>query len=109
MPLEMWSERVAVVHLSDDPQFTEDLASFVEKPRPRADVVLDFAAVTFLNSTNMAMLLRVRKETLNDDTRLVLCGISTHLWGTFLVTSIDKVFTFAENVPAALATLQLAK
>ena len=43
MPLERWSDRVVVVHLADDPSFTDDLMSF--DGSIGADLVLDFAGV----------------------------------------------------------------
>src|ERR1700733_6135490 len=110
MPVEKWSENVAVAHLADDPQFTEDLQSIDDSSsaRGRGNVVLDFAAVHYVNSSNLARLLKLRKNMLADNCRLVLCSISTQVWGTFLVTGLDKVFEFSDNVPTALATLQLA-
>jgi anti-anti-sigma factor len=110
MPVEKWSETVAVVHLADDPQFTEDLQS-IEDPvggSAKRDVVLDFAAVHFVNSSNLARLLKLRKNMINENRRLVLCSIPTAVWGTFLITGLDKVFEFSDNVPTALATLQMA-
>ena len=48
MPVEKWSENVAVVHLADDPQFTEDILSIEESPTlAKSDVVLDCAARSF--------------------------------------------------------------
>jgi anti-anti-sigma factor len=110
MPVEKWSDNVAVAHLADDPQFTEDLQSIedLSAPRGRRNVVLDFAAVHFVNSSNLARLLKLRKNMLAENRRLMLCSISTQVWGTFLVTGLDKVFEFSDNVPTALATLQLA-
>jgi anti-anti-sigma factor len=109
MPVEKWSDTVAVAHLADDPQFSEDVVSIEESVEASGkDVVLDFAAVHFLNSSNLARLLKLRKQMSNKDRRLVLCSISTQLWGAFLVTGLDKVFDFSDNVPTALATLQIA-
>ncbi|MCC7350826.1 MAG: anti-sigma factor antagonist [Phycisphaerales bacterium] len=109
MPVEKWSDTIAVAHLGDDPQFSEDMAA-VERAAAGShplDVVLDFDAIRFVNSSNIAHLLRVRGQTLAEGGRLVLCGISTHIWGTFLVTGLDKIFTFSDNVTTALATLQI--
>jgi anti-anti-sigma factor len=109
MPLEKWSDNLTVLHLADDPQFTDDLqtleAQLTSKP---ADAVLDFAAVHFINSSNIARLLKLRKQMISSDRRLVLCGVSTQVWGAFLVTGLDKVFQFSDSVPTALATLQLS-
>src|ERR1700722_13675077 len=103
MPVEKWSDNVAVAHLADDPQFTEDLQSIEDlaATRGRRNVVLDFAAVHFVNSSNLARLLKLRKNMLAESRRLMLCSISTQVWGTFLVTGLDKVFEFSDNVPTA--------
>lgn len=108
MPIEKWSDTVAVAHLADDPQFTEDVLSVEAAVDAGAKcVVLDFAAVRFVNSSNLARLLKLRKLLAGPDRRLVLCSISTQVWGAFLVTGLDKVFEFSDNVPTALATLQM--
>jgi anti-anti-sigma factor len=106
MPLEMWSDRVTLVRLADDPQFSDDLNAVLEQPEQPGDAILDFSAVTFLNSTNIAKILQVRREMLKRG-RLIVCGISDPLWGTFLVTGLDKIFTFTEDLAGALASLQI--
>ena len=111
MPLEKWSENTLVVHLADDPQFTDDLQSVEEHlaaAQGRCDAVLDFGSVKFVNSSNIARLLRLRNRMAQRDNRLVLCNLGTQVWSAFLITGLDKVFTFSDNVPTALATLQIA-
>jgi anti-anti-sigma factor len=109
MPIQKWSESVSVVHLGDDPQFTDDLNSLDDHLAQQAtDVVLDFAAVHFIGSSSIARLLKLRKQIQAAEQRLVLCGMSTQVWGTFLVTGLDKIFECSDNVPTALATLQMA-
>lgn len=95
------------MHLGNDPQFAEDLHALETHERAEADAVLDFGAVTFLNSSNLAGLLRVRKQMLASDRKLVLCGVNTPIWGTFLTTGLDKVFRFSDDVTTSLATLQM--
>ncbi len=108
MPVEKWSDTVAVAHLADDPQFTEDVLSVEAAIEGSSrDAVLDFGAVRFVNSSNLARLLKLRKMADNKDGRLLLCSLSTQVWGAFLVTGLDKVFEFSDNVPTALATLQM--
>lgn len=106
MSLERWSDRLVVVHLADDPQFTEDLYAF--EASVGDDVVLDFAAVRAINSTNLGRLLRLRKQAQADGAKLVLCGVNDDVWGTFLVTGLDCLFEFRDDVATALASLQLA-
>ena len=109
MPVEKWSDNVVVVHLADDPQFTDDLQALEMPPlSPGTNAVLDFAAVHYVNSSNLAKLLRLRKQMVSSESRMVLCNISTQVWGTFLITGLDKIFEYSDNVTTALATLQMA-
>lgn len=109
MPIEKWSDKVNVLHLADDPQFSEDVTALeLQVASKPTDAVLDFSAVHFMNSSNIARLLKLRKQMIMRDRRLVVCGVSTQVWGTFLVTGLDKVFEFSENVTTALASLQAA-
>jgi len=104
----MWSEKVAVVHLGDDPQFTDDLATLAALPKPVSDVVLDFGAVRSVNSQSISKLISVREKLGESGARLVLCGISTAVWGMFLLAGVDGLFQFSESVAAALASLQIS-
>jgi anti-anti-sigma factor len=108
MPVEQWSESIVVCHLGNNPQFTDDLEALDRKLTQRkVDAVLDFAAVAHINSSDIARLLRIRKQMVTTESRLVLCGLNTHIWSTFLVTGLDKIFQFSDNVALALASLQL--
>ncbi len=109
MPIENWSDSVILVELVDDPQFTDDMNSVFEAidARQDLDVVLNFQDVTFLNSSNIAKLLKLRKIQLSRHRKLRLCAISTHVWGVFLVTGLDKIFDVYDNVATGLASLQL--
>jgi anti-anti-sigma factor len=110
MPLERWSDKVVVVRLADDPQLTEDLVALehVAQHGP-TNAVLDFDGVHFINSSNLAKLLKLRKKMTSDGTRLLLCGIRDQVWGALLVTGLDKLFTVSDDVSTALATLQIEK
>jgi len=112
MAVQQWSDNIVLADLQDDPQFSEDVNSLMElvENRPNVDVVLDFRGVTFLNSSNIAKLLKLRKQVMINNTReMKLCGISTHVWGVFLVTGLDKIFEFADDTATALAGLQMNK
>jgi anti-anti-sigma factor len=112
MPIENWSDNVLLVELSDDPQFTDDLTAVLEAVENRGDldVVLNFQEVTFLNSSNIAKLLKLRKAVaVNHKRKLHLCAISIHVWGVFLVTGLDKIFDVYDDVATGLASLQLVE
>jgi anti-anti-sigma factor len=109
MPVENWSDNVLLVRLSAEPQFTDDLQSVEDQLSNRKlSAVLDFAAVRFIGSSSIARLIGLRNSISASGGRMVLCGTDTQVWSTFLVTGLDKVFEFSDNVPTALATLQLA-
>jgi anti-anti-sigma factor len=108
MPLEHWSDKVIVVRLADDPQLTEDLIA-LEHAAQQGPLcaVLDFAGVNFINSSNLAKLLKLRKKMVSDHTRLIFCSIGDQVWGALLVTGLDKLFTVCDDVATALATIQM--
>jgi anti-anti-sigma factor len=109
MPIEKWSDQVSVIHLADDPQFTDDLVAIERQPvLPKSAAVLDFGAVRMISSSNIARLLLLRKRMSANHCRLVLCNLSTQLWSSILVTGLDQIFDFSDNVTTALATLQMA-
>lgn len=109
MPVEQWSDEVGLVHLATDPQFTEEMQCVESRlDQGPTHVVLDFAGVSFVTSSNLARLLKVRKRIHDGGRRMILCSIPTKVWTAFMVTGLDKVFEFSDGVPTALATLQLA-
>ncbi len=110
MSIQNWSDSILVVELQDDPLFSEDVDSILRTVETRSDVnvVLNFSGVSFLNSSNIAKLLKLRKQlVVNNRRKLKLCGISTHVWGVFLVTGLDKIFDFADDVASGLASVQM--
>jgi anti-anti-sigma factor len=108
MPIEKWSDGVVVVHLADDPQFSDDVDQ-LDATAASNDAVIDFGAVGFVNSSNIARLLKLRKKMNSAGRRMVMCNLSTQVCGTFLITGLDKIFEFSDDVPTALASVQMAK
>ncbi len=108
MSIQNWSDNISVVDLSDDPQFSEELTGIIDGVESEpVDVILNFSAVGFINSSNIAKLLRLRKVMLGIKRRLILCGVNAQVQGVFLVTGLDKIFEFTSDIATALATLQL--
>lgn len=110
MSIKDWSENIILGELQDDPQFSDDLNTLQELvvQRQSANVVLDFSGVHFLNSSNIAKLLKLRK--LMHTTapgKLRLCGMKTEVWGIFLVTGLDKIFECCNDISSALASVQI--
>lgn len=111
MSMELWSETVILCELADDPQFSDDLNAILEHcaAATNTDVLLNFAGVNYLNSSNIAKLLKLRKlTTVTNQRKLRLCNVNRHVWGVFLVTGIDKLFEFVDDVPTGLASLQIS-
>ncbi|MFB3891981.1 MAG: STAS domain-containing protein [Phycisphaerae bacterium] len=109
MTVQNWSDNITVVELNEEPQFTDELTGLTEGMGERpVNVVLNFAGIGFINSSNVAKLLRLRKLVLGNQRRLIFCGVNTQVWGVFLVTGLDKIFEFTNDVSTALATLQLS-
>lgn len=108
MAIQDWSENIIVAELSDDPQFSEDISALTEQlTRRPANVVLNVQAVSYLNSSSISKLLRLRKQMLTGERRLILCGANNQVWGIFMVTGLDKIFEFTKDVATALAKVQL--
>jgi anti-anti-sigma factor len=110
MAVEQWSDSIILGELIDDPQFTDDITQVIEQctNSPRHDVLLNFAEVQHLNSSNLAKLLKLRKlVAITNQRRLKLCNINAHVWGVFLVTGLDRIFDVAEDLPTGLAGLQM--
>jgi anti-anti-sigma factor len=104
MPLEPRAENVLIVRLTDDPGFTADLdAVSVRRIPAGARVALDFGQVRFINSSNLAKLLRVREWLVVNDGKLVMFGVDPQVMGVFKVTGLDKVFDIRGGEGAALA------
>ena len=106
--MQDWSDKIIVVDLQSDPDFTDDLAALQDRVEgePR-DVVLNFSGVKFLNSSNISLLLKLRKTLLDGQMRLRLSGIPVQVWGVFLLTGLDSIFDVAEDTASALAGLQI--
>ncbi len=110
MAIQKWSDDITVVELGDDPLFSDELASLIEDlEQTPSDVVLNFGTVSFINSSNVAKLLRLRKLMMAGERRMVLCGVNAQVWGIFLVTGLDKIFSFTGDIATALASVQMAK
>lgn len=109
MPLTEWSDEILLVELAEEPIFSEEMGNLISRlERGEArHVVLDLRSVLTLNSSNLAQLLRLRKKVLSLNRRLRLCGVRDTVWSVLLVTGLDKVFDFNEDVSAALASTQM--
>lgn len=98
MAIEILPDQTLVVRLGDDPQFSPELEELAREPQPKPPaVVIDFGTVRHINSSGIARLLRLRKRVIEENGRLVLCGLNPQVISVFHVTGLDKIFNFAEG------------
>jgi anti-anti-sigma factor len=122
VPINEWSDSIQVVELQNDPSFADDMAVLAAGYQRAADdlkagragartrdLVLDMRHVQFLNSSNIAQLLRVRKLAMLAGARIRICSVSDRIWGVLLATDLDRIFDFSEDVTTSLAALQMSK
>jgi anti-anti-sigma factor len=120
VPINEWSDSIQVVELQNDPSFADDMAVLATGYQRAADdlkagragarardLVLDMRHVQFLNSSNIAQLLRVRKLAQLAGARIRICSVSDRIWGVLLATDLDRIFDFSEDVTTSLAALQM--
>jgi anti-anti-sigma factor len=111
MGIQEWSDQVLVVDLADDPLMTDELDAVLENLRaggPR-DVLIDFKGVTFLNSSNIAKLLVLRKGQTASGRKLLLCELPDTVWSVFLVTGLEAIFEFMPSLTEGLAQVQMGQ
>lgn len=100
-----------IAELSDEPSFSEEINILLKRIEGRdqspPDVIVDLKDVTFLNSSNIAQLLRLRQMLLNANRRLRICSARDPVWSMLLITGLDKVFDFVDDVATSLASLQI--
>ncbi|MHC5008983.1 MAG: STAS domain-containing protein [Planctomycetota bacterium] len=111
MPLQDWSESTLIAEMNDEPLFSEDfdaLATRLEESKESMpDVIVNLKDVSRLNSSNLAQLLRLRKLVLSRRRRLRICAVGDIVWSVFLMTGLDKLFEFTDDVATSLASLQI--
>lgn len=110
---QQWSDRILLAELGDEPELSEEIAGIFDRVKSLPsgkkppNVVLNFAGVTFLNSSHIASILRLRKKLSESGRTLVLCTLSDELWSVILLTGLDKIFVVAPDTGTALARVQL--
>ena len=116
-----WSEDIVVVDLDDEPALSEELSSVIDRVNGVADaggadvggdghvphVVLNLGGVSYINSSNLADLLRLRKALTAKGRQMRLCSLRDEVWQVMMVTGLDKVLVFAPDPLTALAGLQM--
>jgi anti-anti-sigma factor len=113
MPLQRWSDHIAIVEFGDEPQFSEDAANFArlldDERGLEPSAVFDLGRVSYLNSSNVAQLLRLRRRLTDAGREVRICSLSNPVWGVFMIAGLDKIFRFTPDVATALASIQIEK
>lgn len=111
MPLQQWSDTILIAELNDEPALSDELDSLMRRLDSLQDklpnVIVDLKAVTYLNSSNIAQMLRLRKLMAAGASRLRLCSVDDRVWSVVLVTGLDKLFEFTDDISTSLASLQI--
>ncbi len=105
-----WNEDIVITELSDEPALSDELSSLHQQMsglKKTPHLVLNFAGVSYINSSNLAQLLRLRKLLAERARILKLCSVCDEIWSVFMLTGLDKVFRFAPDPLTALAGIQL--
>ncbi len=113
MPTE-WSEGILLCDLADEPELSEELSAVFGRiknlpPEKMPHLVLNFGGVSYLNSSQIAALLRLRKRLAENapPRQLVLAALSDEVWSVLTLTGLDKVFHVSPDTMTALARVQL--
>ncbi|HVZ93249.1 MAG TPA: STAS domain-containing protein [Phycisphaerales bacterium] len=107
-----WSENIVISDLGDEPELSEELNELYNGLKERAqsgvpNVVLNLAGVTYLNSSNIAQLLRIRRRLIECARGMKLSSVADSVWSIMLLTGLDKVFEFTPDKATAIAALQI--
>ena len=107
-----WSDEIVVADLGDEPALSEELNALIERIESHGSeetphLVLNCANMTYLNSSNIAQLLKLRNRLNERERSMKLCAVGDEVWSIMLVTGLDKVFRFAPDTMTALAGLQI--
>lgn len=128
MPTQ-WSESILVADLAGEPDFSEELSAVHERVSASPlgelhgeqaqvhsggqavahglNVVLNFAAVDYVNSSNIASLLRMRRTVSEHGGVLVLAGLNDEIRSVLSLTGVGRLFRLAPDTMTALALVQL--
>jgi anti-anti-sigma factor len=111
MPINEWSESILIAELNDEPSFSEDMDALLRRlddaPGDPPDVIVNVQSVSYMNSSNIAQLLKLRKKLLDNSAQLRICSVADRVWSTILVTGLDKVFEFTDDISTSLASLHM--
>jgi len=111
MPTD-WSDNIVICDLADEPEMSEELNNLFnrlnETPAARTpNAIVNLADVTYVNSSNIAQLLRIRRLLVERERSMRVCSVADAVWSIMLLTGLDKVFQFTPDKATAIASFQL--
>jgi anti-anti-sigma factor len=113
MSIQNWSDNIVIATLTDEPQFSEEMSLLLQRLPDNSgetpDVIIDLKDVSYLNSSNIAQLLRLRRRVIDAHRRLRLCSVADPVWSMLMVAGLDKLFDFTDDVSTSLASLQITR
>lgn len=112
MPTERWSDDIWIIRLQNEPNFSDEIHPLLQRlGRDDAppSLIIDFAEVTQINSSNLSQLLKLRKTATDHKIKVRFTSPTNAVWSVFLMTGLDKVFPFTQDTATALAELQMGK
>ena len=89
------------VDLHRTPELQQELARVVDR-RPRR-IVLDLAAVQYMDSSGVASLVKLLSSTRRQNIELKLCGLTPRVRSIFEITRLNSVFEILGTVAEAMA------
>lgn len=109
MPVD-WSDQIVVAVLADEPALSDELVHLLDRldaEPAHPHIVLNFQNVSYVNSSNLAQLLKLRKVLTGHERSLRLCSVRPEVMSVIRVTGLDKLFQIAPDPLTAIAGLQL--
>ena len=100
-------DEAVVIDLSRELEGHNALQAVVETIRHDRDrdVVVDFSKADIVGSVTFSRLLELRRLVRRSGRKLILCSVAPETRAVFSVAQLEKLFDFAENRRAALASL----
>lgn len=108
-----WADDIVLANLADEPALSDELGTILERLEAMGDpeglphVVLDFSGVTYINSSNIAQLLRLRQTLEPAGRHLRLVGAGGEVMEVMRTTGLDRVLSFSPDMLTALASVQI--
>jgi anti-anti-sigma regulatory factor len=109
MGMKKISDDVLLVELpSKSPGIANELKAVneVASKEDNCDIIIDFAAVEIINSSNISNLLILHNLQQGKGRRLILCSLATVTKCIFVVAGLNEVFSFADDRASAMATVE---